>query len=256
MLIEQSEQLAYATGKIGVITAAYLLTLHDFYDQTYPHSGVTRARMTRLTAQLWTQAQHVMPLRDKEYVHSSAVSIMGRLLDTDPLDRAELCADILCAAASNIAIIVDLDQTESAANLLGLAMYNHFRLNRSFTPPQPALLVRPLTSREQLYFEVLHHVGYQENYVIINLETHELWQNLQVRLQRRLKVAPQPSQNERAAVEAYRKLLSTITDEQRWLTTSRDTIAGSLVPYDPTYTAWTADSCLEALIAQRRHIVS
>ena len=32
-------------------------------------------------------------------------------------------------------------------------------------------------------------------------------------------------------------------------------MAGTYVSYDPTYTAWTADSCLEALIAQRRHLV-
>ncbi|GGR93328.1 hypothetical protein [Deinococcus sedimenti] len=253
MLLEPPEQRAYATGKIGVITAAYLLTLHNFYDQPSPHSALTRARMTRLTAQLWTQAQHVMPLWDEEYVHSSAVDILGTLLDTDPSDRAEGCAAILCTAASNIAIAAHLDQTEAAANLLGLAMYHRFRLERSFTPPQPALLVRSPTSREQLYFEVLHHVGFQANFV--DDDADELWQGLQERLRRRLEVAPQPSQPERVAVERYRELLSTVTNERTWIGTSLHTIAGSYVPYDPTYTAWTADSCLEALIAQRRHIV-
>lgn len=253
MLLEPPELRAYATGKIGVITAAYLLTLHDFYDQPDPRSALTRARMKRLTAQLWTQAQHVMPLWDEEYVHSTAVGIMAMLLETDSFDRAEGYAAILCTAASNIAIAADLDQTEAAANLLGLAMYNHFRLERSITPPQPALLVRSPTSREQLYFEVLHHVGFQAN--TVDDDADELWQDIQKRLQRRLKVAPPPSQPERAAVERYRKLLSDITDEQVWIRTSMNTMAGTYVSYDPTYTAWTADSCLEALIAQRRHLV-
>lgn len=249
------EQRAYATGKIGVITAAYLLTLHDFYDQPYPRSALIRARMMRLTAQLWTQAQHLTSPWDEEYVHSFAVRTMAMLLDTHPYDRAELYAGILCTAAANIAIIVDLDQIEVAANLLGLAMYNNFRLEQSFTPPRPAPLFRTLTSREQLYFEVLHHMSYQEHYGMIDFDTHELWQNLQERLQCRLEVAPPPSQPEIAAVEKYRTVLSTVTDEQAWMTASLETISGSLVSYNPTYTAWTADSCLEALIARRRQIV-
>jgi hypothetical protein len=49
----------HAIGKIGVITAAYLMTLHHNYELGYRAPAAARTLMGRLTAQFWFHARQL-----------------------------------------------------------------------------------------------------------------------------------------------------------------------------------------------------
>lgn len=250
----------HTIGKIGVITAAYLMTLHHNYELGYRAPAAARTLMGRLTAQLWFHARQLTPPRAEREIQTAAASGMADLFEVPLEDRALLCAARVCDAAAGVGLHGDMDPAEVAKHLFCLATYNNFWLNRVFTPPPHSPLVRPLTSREHLYFEFLYHMGWEALFKEINADvraTHpHQWQDMQRRLQRRTELAPPPTQTERAVVDAYRRDLAKVTSEAHWMSISMETIAGTFVPYDASYTAWTADSCLEALIECHLRILS
>ncbi|GGS25973.1 hypothetical protein [Deinococcus knuensis] len=238
-------------GRVAVTVAAQLISIHHHLYRKVPPTPSTTAHLKRLNTELWAQIRHLDTGEDEAEVSEAALLSAADILAAAPEDRPTLCALRLCDAA---ACINCSDSVEAAKSLVCLALYFQSHLPSEPNPDRPPPTVRPLTNREDLYQEFLSCVGWE--CLVKELEIDEQavstqsWLKLQRRFQCQIELAPPPSQKERDLVQEYERSVSTVTSDDGWILASLKTIGGKVIPYR-SLTAWTADSCLEELIAQR-----
>ena len=238
-------------GRVAVTVAAQLISMHHHLDQKDPPT----AHLQRLNTELWSQIPHLMTREDEAEVFEAAQHLAAEILAAPPENRPGLCAVRLCDAA---ACINTSDPVEAAKSLLCLASYYQARLPSEPNPDKPPPTIRPLTSREDLYQEFLSFVGWECLVRELGIQEQAIstqnWLQLQRRFQCQAKLAPPPSQQERYLVQEYQRSVSTVTSDDDWILASIETIGGNVIPYR-SLTAWTTDSCLQELIAQRLHLL-